>query len=103
MLDHTYKLLDSQLSQQISLVRKKINNLKDARMLTAAEVCAYVALTLTAIHSLVFLVMICRYCRQHQYEQVQGNTAHPPQPPEVIALREIAPHCADCNLPIGQV
>jgi len=61
MLDQMYKLLDSQLTQQIAVVCKKIVKIKDARMLTAADVCAYVAVSLAVVNSMaVFLVMLCR-------------------------------------------
>jgi len=53
-LDHTYHMLDGQLSKQLRKVRDNIKRIHDARVTTAAEVCAYIALSLATINSIVF-------------------------------------------------
>ena len=101
MLDRTYKMLDSQLAKQLTIVNRKINKIKDARLVTEAEICAYVGVALAALNTVVLMLMFCRWYRLNPTTQLFKKTKRNQSPNETIALEVI--QCADCDKPIDRV
>ena len=69
-LDKTYHMIDGRLTNQIRQVKDDIRKIHETSATTAAEVCAYLALALAVINSTVFVVLLCRFCRQQYYYHV---------------------------------
>ena len=98
-LDHTYHMLDGQLSQQLRKVRENKKNIHDAKVTTTAEVCAYLGLTIATLNSIVFFVMLCRCCHQFRYKLIPvPEPPEAPQPPmEVIVVNGTTDNCIACS------
>lgn len=83
-LDHTYRLLDGQLSDQINKVRQNIKKIHEARLNKPAEVCAYIALAFVFLNSCIFIVQLCRFCHRRNYQPVPAVS--PATQPHVIQI-----------------
>lgn len=100
-LDDTYMVLDNQLSQQLQSMQARIDSIHDVSTSTVNDICTYVALTITLVHTVLVIMYLCRNgLRANFHNCLPRNTSTTTNAERIDEQIELSGEpCSECCLP----